>query len=758
MEDMKGKGIVEYSDSTDWSDEYDDGDDGLWDEVESEGNDYEEKVLNDEMCRNGDIHVTTQLDYSKLTYAQILGREFITLEDAESFYLEYARQVGFAIRKESFKKFSDGVPRLRIFVCQREGKRRSEWSNLSGRKRNPRPDFRVNCPAKFQVNFDRSKNRWFVKKFVQEHSHELVKYEHVNFLRSHRNIDESTKAEINSLRKGGVQTSHIVNVLAMQSGGYSKMGFQRKDVYNHVQLGRSLDPPNGDINGVLCYFTGKKANDPGFYYNNTVEADACMGNLFWADSVSRYDYACFGDVIAFDSAFKRNRYDRPLVVIVGVNHHHQTIIFACAIIVKENAANYSWLLNQLVECMGGKKPLSVVTDGDLSMGKAIREVMPEATHRLCSFHLQRNAACHVKIRGFVHDFSKLMFRRVDVERFELEWEKLIESYNLSENGWVNELYEKRTMWAEAYLKGKFFAGTRTTSRCESMHSSFDKVIGRRLSFNEFVQKFEKVLATIRHKETQLDHESEYGKPVCRTPFREFELPASSVYTSTSFNIFQEQLAEAGAYKDFGPPIFEDDKVTFLVARYNSVNEFRIVVLTSSENKLWCSCELMQSTGFPCRHLLYCMKRELFPSLPPYLISKRWTKEAKTSPSTHPIAGNSATKTFMEDIRFGHLCTSFRALCSMACQREETYSRVKEDIARSSRAISDVLYGRPETTKHTKWDNCVDPKRPNKRVNSGDKKFSERKCSMCKGPGHNKNKCHLLTQSTSCNPTMTAYMS
>ena len=74
MEDMKGKGIVEYSDSTDWSDEYDDGDDGLWDEVESEGNDYEEKVLNDEMCRNGDIHVTTELDYSNLTYAQILGR------------------------------------------------------------------------------------------------------------------------------------------------------------------------------------------------------------------------------------------------------------------------------------------------------------------------------------------------------------------------------------------------------------------------------------------------------------------------------------------------------------------------------------------------------------------------------------------------------------------------------------------------------------------------------------------------------------
>lgn len=289
---MKGKGIVEYSDSTDFSDEYgdDDREDGLECNVGSEGNDDADDCDNDDIgnmdCNMYNDHsadvipVTTELDYSKLSSDEILGREFLTLEDADSFYCEYTRKVGFSVRKNSFKRYTNGVPRLRILVCQTEGRRNVEWLNLPGRKRKPRSDFRVNCPARFQVNFDRTKNKWAVKNFVPQHSHELVKSEHVNFLRAHRNIDESSKAEINSLRKAGVQTTHIVNVLAMQSGGFDKMGFQRKDVYNHIQTGKGLDPPNGDIQGVLAYFTAKKANDTGFYYRNTLEEDNCMGNIF----------------------------------------------------------------------------------------------------------------------------------------------------------------------------------------------------------------------------------------------------------------------------------------------------------------------------------------------------------------------------------------------------------------------------------------------------------------------------------------------
>jgi zinc finger SWIM domain-containing protein 3 len=53
-------------------------------------------------------------------------------------------------------------------------------------------------------------------------------------------------------------------------------------------------------------------------------------NIFWADGRSLLDYKCFGDVICFDTIYKTNGYDRPLGLIVGVNHHKGTVIF-CAV-------------------------------------------------------------------------------------------------------------------------------------------------------------------------------------------------------------------------------------------------------------------------------------------------------------------------------------------------------------------------------------------------------------------------------------------
>lgn len=49
-----------------------------------------------------------------------------------------------------------------------------------------------------------------------------------------------------------------------------------------------------------------KGSNPSFYYQNSVVEANRMGKLFWADSMSKFDYQCFGDVIVFDSTFKRN--------------------------------------------------------------------------------------------------------------------------------------------------------------------------------------------------------------------------------------------------------------------------------------------------------------------------------------------------------------------------------------------------------------------------------------------------------------------
>ncbi|CAN1133121.1 hypothetical protein LINPERHAP2_LOCUS7467 [Linum perenne] len=61
--------------------------------------------------------------------------------------------------------------------------------------------------------------------------------------------------------------------------------------------------------------------------------------------------------------------------------------------------------------MGGKKPTAVITDGDHALSIAIAKVFPKATHRLCSWHLDKNVAQHVKDTQFKSGWSKF----VDVE-------------------------------------------------------------------------------------------------------------------------------------------------------------------------------------------------------------------------------------------------------------------------------------------------------------------------------------------------------
>ena len=85
---------------------------------------------------------------------------------------------------------------------------------------------------------------------------------------------------------------------------------------------------------------------------------------FWCDGGSCADYALFGDVIAFDATYKTNAYRKPLVVILGINHHRRTIVFGFALLSDETEHTYTWLLETLMTAMNYKHPRTIVTDGD----------------------------------------------------------------------------------------------------------------------------------------------------------------------------------------------------------------------------------------------------------------------------------------------------------------------------------------------------------------------------------------------------------
>ncbi|KAL4333140.1 hypothetical protein GQ457_07G005220 [Hibiscus cannabinus] len=167
-----------------------------------------------------------------------------------------------------------------------------------------------------------------------------------------------------------------------------------------------------------------------------VDDSGGLHNIFWCDSTSRSDYACFNDVIAFDTTYKGNIYGWPLMPIVGVNHHNQTIVFGVAILADETANTFEWVLREFLEAMGKKPLVSVVTDGDRAMQRAIKTVFPLARHRLCSWHLSRNATANIGDKSFISAFSRCMSSWWTIEEFDREWRSVVQHFNVEDHPWV----------------------------------------------------------------------------------------------------------------------------------------------------------------------------------------------------------------------------------------------------------------------------------------------------------------------------------
>ena len=95
--------------------------------------------------------------------------------------------------------------------------------------------------------------------------------------------------------------------------------------------------------------------------------------------------------------------------------------------------------------MNGKKPISVLMDGYALINKAIRKVLFEVRHRLCSWHLNRNVKTNVKCTKYISVFANSLKNKMVVHEFEYEWSRVVSEYGLQDNEWVQNIYRMRSL-------------------------------------------------------------------------------------------------------------------------------------------------------------------------------------------------------------------------------------------------------------------------------------------------------------------------
>ncbi|KAL4314303.1 hypothetical protein AHAS_Ahas15G0071600 [Arachis hypogaea] len=151
-------------------------------------------------------------------------------------------------------------------------------------------------------NEDKGCGKWKMKSFVADYNHELAPADRTNIMAPHRHMSEGDKAH---------------------------------DLYNYIDDVQHSPIVEGDAAAAISYLKGKTELDPLAVVQYSYCAENHLGNLFWCDGQMQHDYDCFGDVLAFDSTYRKTLYNRPLVIFSDV--------------------------------MRQKEPMVVVTDGDESM-------------------------------------------------------------------------------------------------------------------------------------------------------------------------------------------------------------------------------------------------------------------------------------------------------------------------------------------------------------------------------------------------------
>ncbi|KAL6194414.1 hypothetical protein ACLB2K_035498 [Fragaria x ananassa] len=218
--------------------------------------------------------------FGSLTIADVRALTFETVDEAERFYCAYSVAVGFGCRKDD-KGESNGLIRWRQWVCCKEETRDKKYLEADGLSRTPRKQTRVNCQARFRINYNHGSRVYMVKLFIPEHNHELATGNQIAFVRAHRHVSDAALALTNTTTRVSIRPCHTYEYMVEQAGGYSVVRFTMKDLYNKLDQQQQTSPFESDSEGVLSYMRALAAKDSHFICRFTTDLEDRLVDIFW---------------------------------------------------------------------------------------------------------------------------------------------------------------------------------------------------------------------------------------------------------------------------------------------------------------------------------------------------------------------------------------------------------------------------------------------------------------------------------------------
>ncbi|KAG8362831.1 hypothetical protein BUALT_BualtUnG0033000 [Buddleja alternifolia] len=494
--------------------------------------------------------------------APAVGMEFESYDDVYYFYNCCAKQQGFGVRvSNTWYRKSKERYRAKLSCSSAGFKKKSEANR-------PRPETRTGCPAMIKFRLMENK-RWRIIEVELEHNH----------------LTNPTSVVIDAEDNG------ILN-------------FDEGELRNNVN---KLKLKRGDAQEMFYFFTMMQLRDPSFFYVMDINEQGHLRNIFWADTKCRATYGYFGDVIFIDTTNLIEKYEVPLVVFGGINHHAQTVLLGCGLVSGQTVDSFIWLLRAWLTYMVGRTPQTVVTNQCKSLQTSISEVFPRAFHCLSLTNIMKKVPEELvgleEFDAIKMAFTRAVYRSLRVDEFEAAWEEMVHTHGLIDHNWLQILYEDRKRWVPVYLKDVFLAGIFPAKENEKLTSPFEEYLNENTTLREFFHIYDKALLELDQRETCSDIESRNPGLMLKSRFY-FELQLSKLYANDIVKKFQDEIE--GMYTCFSvrPMNINGSVSTFIV-----------------KEETW---------DYEVIHALSIIDHIGLEEIPPQYVLARWRKDIKRS--------------------------------------------------------------------------------------------------------------------------------
>ena len=108
-----------------------------------------------------------------------------------------------------------------------------------------------------------------------------------------------------------------------------------------------------------------------------------------------------------DCTYKTNKFNIPLMNVVGITATYATFNAGFAFLHAENEERYTWALQQFAHVLS---PKVLCTDRELALMNGIARVVPTCQNILCRWHINKNVLAHCKVRFSNDEFMSFILK------------------------------------------------------------------------------------------------------------------------------------------------------------------------------------------------------------------------------------------------------------------------------------------------------------------------------------------------------------